>query len=225
MAFNPNWKKTAKTGKPSLKRPIENPPKDPLKRGQFKPTAAFVKFVETNVFNRKTSLSKPKSQYRHGLRVLFAECDPYLVIEIAQAAQTTYGKHTAAHSCIDKGYFDLAFASASDANEAASIPLKVKNRFVPTIRTRYAKDTNLFIGFEDLPCTISREDLFNHLKDGLMCYGNIIELELNQDPLFFNSSSSRGYAIIKPIPNVNEDIALIPCMAHFTQDEFFFVFF
>ena len=150
----------------------------------------------------------------------FAKCDPYLVIEIAQAAQTTYVKQTAAHSCTDKGYFELAFASAADANKAASILLKVKNCFVPTIRTQYAKDTNLFIGFEDLPCTISREDLLNHLKDGLMCYGNIIKLKLNQDPLFFNSSSSRGYAIIEPLPNVNEDIALIPRMAHFTQDGF-----
>ena len=54
---------------------------------------------------------------------------------------------------------------------------------------------------------------------------NIIELELNRDPLFFNSSSSRGYAIIEPLPNVNEDISLIPHIAHFTDRAYNFASF
>ena len=102
MSFNPSWGKSGKPGKLSQKKTLETPSKDLLKRGPFKPTLAFVKFVETNVFNRKTPLSKPKSQYCHGLRVLFAECDPYLVLEIVQAAQSTFVKHTTAYSCINK---------------------------------------------------------------------------------------------------------------------------
>ena len=187
MAYKPNW---SNSGKSLEKRKSTQHNADPLKRGPFQLTPAFVKFVETNVFNCKTPLSKPKSMYRHGLRVLFAECDQYLVFDIAKLAQETYVKHTAAHSRIDKGYFDFAFASATDADEAALIPLKINNRFVPTIRTRYAKDTNLFIGFEELPCTIQRNQLLNHLLEGLQCYGEVLELELNRDPLFQNSSSS-----------------------------------
>ena len=217
MAYKPNW---SNSGKSLEKRKSTQHNADPLKRGPFQLTPAFVKFVETNVFNRKTPLSKPKSMYRHGLRVLFAECDQYLVFDIAKLAQETYVKHTAAHSRIDKGYFDFAFASATDADEAALIPLKINNRFVPTIRTRYAKDTNLFIGFEELPCTIQRNQLLNHLLEGLQCYGEVLELELNRDPLFQNSSSSRGYAIINPLPNVNENIALIPRVAHFIDGQF-----
>ena len=78
--------------------------------------------------------------YRYGLCVLFAECDQYLVLEIAKLVQETFTKHTAAHSRIDKGYFDFAFAfaSAADAEEAANIPLKINDRFVPTVQTRYA---------------------------------------------------------------------------------------
>ena len=71
--------------------------------------------------------------YRYGLCVLFAECDQYLVLEIAKLAQETFTKHTAAHSRIDKGYFDFAFASAADAEEAANIPLQINDCFVPTV--------------------------------------------------------------------------------------------
>lgn len=73
MVFNPSWGKKSMSAE---KRKAPQPARDPLKRGPFEPTPAFVKFVETNVFNRKTPLSKPKSMYRHGLRVLFAVCDP-----------------------------------------------------------------------------------------------------------------------------------------------------
>ena len=217
MRYNKDW---GKSGKPSEKRKSEQPAADPLKRGPFKLTPAFVKFVETKVFNRKTPHSKPKSMYRYGLCVLFAECDQYLVLEIAKLAQETFTKHTAAHSRIDKGYFDFAFASAADAEEAANIPLQINDRFVPTVRTRYAKDTNLFIGFEDLPCTINRIDLLDCLCQGLKCYGEILELELNKDPLFPNSASSRGYAIIKPLPNIDENISLIPRVAHFVKGNY-----
>ena len=215
MRYNKEWGKSVKVPE---KRKHDHHVSDPLKRGSFKLTPAFVKFIETNVFNRKTPLSKPKSVYRHGLRVLFAECDQYLVLEIAKIATEAFKKHTAAHSVIDKGYFDFAFANSADADEASKVLLQVNGRFVPTIRTCYAKDTNLFVGFDNLPCTIDRDNLLKFLKDGLQSYGEVIELELNRDPLFFNSSSSRGYAIINPLPNINENINLIPRYAHFTKD-------
>ena len=214
MRYNKDW---GKSGKSPEKRKSEPPAADPLKRGPFKLTPAFIKFVESKIFNRKTPRSKPKSMYRHGLCVLFADCDQYLVVEIAKLAQDTYTKHTAAHSRIDKGYFDFAFATAADADEAANIPLEINEGYVPTVRTRYAKDTNLFIGFEDLPCTINRTFLTHLLAEGLKSYGEVIEVELNKDPLFPNSSSSKGYAIIKPLPNVHENTALIPRVAHFTD--------
>ena len=90
------------------------------------------------------------------------------------------------------------------------MPLTINKRYVPTVRTRYAKDTNLFIGFEDLPCTINRTFLTHLLTEGLKSYGEVIEVELNKDPLFPNSSSSQSYAIIKPLPNVHENTALVP---------------
>ena len=161
MQYNNNW---GKTGKSIEKRKSSLPAKDPLKRGPFTPTPAFIKFVETNIINRKTANARPKSTYRHGIRVYFAECDPFLVIEIAKMAEKTFAKHTAAHSRLDKGYFDMAFASNADADEAAATPLIVSNRHVPTVRTRYAKDTNLFIGFEDLPCTMDRANIINFLR-------------------------------------------------------------
>ena len=37
------------------------------------------------------------------------------------------------------------------------------------------------------------------MKDYLMCYGRIVELELIRDPLFFNSLISQGYATIKSL--------------------------
>lgn len=218
MRYNKDWGKPGKPGEAKRKTPPQK--QDPLKRGPFQPTEAFLRFVQENLYNRKTSYSKPKSIYRHGLRVLFAECDPFLLFEISKLAQDTFVKHTAAHSVIDKGYFDLAFKNAADVEEASNIVLKINNRFVPTIRTRYASDTNLFIGFDGLPCTMDRELLINFLKEGLMCYGQIVELELNRDPLFYNSSSSRGYAIIEPLPGISEDISLIPRLAHFEHERF-----
>lgn len=212
MHSNKTWNKP---GKSPEKRKSEMTFSDPLKRGVFKPTPAFIKFVEDNMFERKTHISKPKSKYHHGLRILFSECDPYLVFDIAKLAKETFTNHTAAHSRLDKGFFDMAFATAAEADAAAKIPLEIDGRYVPTIRTRYAKDTNLFIGFNDLPDTTNRTALIHFLHEGLQHYGEVLELELSRDPLFFDSSSSKGYAIINPLPNVNEDTSLIPRLAHF----------
>lgn len=215
MLYNKNWGKPGKSPDKRKSAPQQN---DPLKRGPFKLTPAHVRFFEANIFNKKNSFSKPKSAYRHGVRVFFAECDPYLVKEIAELSRNTFLKHTAAHSRLDKGYFDFAFSTAADADEAANLTLQVGNRFVPSIRTRYAKDTNILIRFEDLPCTIHRKLLLNFIRDGLSCYGQVVELELNRDPLFPDSSNSRGYAIIEPLPNIKENINLIPRIAHFVED-------
>ena len=72
MLYNQNW---GKSGKSAGKRKPEAKPADSLKWGPFVLTPAFVKFVENKIFNWKSPLSKPKSMYRHGLRVLFAECN------------------------------------------------------------------------------------------------------------------------------------------------------
>ena len=64
MRYNKEW---GKSGNVPEKRKHDHHVSDPLKRGSFKLTPAFVKFIETNVFNRKTPLSKPKSVYCHGL--------------------------------------------------------------------------------------------------------------------------------------------------------------
>ena len=50
MRYNKDW---GKSGKPSEKRKSEQPAVDPLKRGLFKLTPAFVKFVETKVSIKK----------------------------------------------------------------------------------------------------------------------------------------------------------------------------
>ena len=172
-------------------------------------------FYEHNIFVQKSHFSKPKSAYRHGLCVLFSECDPFLVKEIAELARNSFPNHTAAHSRLDKGYFEFAFKTAIEADAAAKFALQIGERFVPTIRTHYARDTNVLIRFEELPCTLHRSDLLVLLDNGLCQYGQVIELQLNKDPLFPESSNSRGYAIIEPLPGVAEDINLIPCVAHF----------
>ena len=64
-----------------------------------------------------------------------------------------------------------------------------------------------------MPCTLQCSDLLVLLDNGLCQYGQVIELQLNKDPLFPESSNSRGYAIIEPLPGVAEDINLIPCVA------------
>ena len=50
-----------------------------------------------------------------------------------------------------------------------------------------------------------------------MCFGEVVELELSSDPLFPNSICSHGYSIIKPLSNVEENISLIPHLAHFSD--------
>lgn len=213
MQYNKNWSKTSKS--PEKRKPQPPQQSDPLKRGPFKLTPALVKFYEHNIFDRKSDFSKPKSAYRHGLRVLFSECDPFLVKEIAELARNAFSNHTAAHSRLDKGYFEFAFKTAAEADAASKLALQIGERFVPTLRTRYARDTNILIRFEDLPCTLHRNDLLEFLHNGLCQYGQVAELQLNKDPLFPNSSNSRGYAIIEPLPGVAENVNLIPRLAHF----------
>ena len=216
MVYNKNWGKPGKA--PDKRKSVTSQQADPLKRGPFQLTPALVCFYETNIFNQKNHFLKPKSSYRHGLRILFSKCDPYLVKEIAELARNSFPKHTAAHSRLDKGYFELAFKTAAEANDAAKFALQIRDRFVPTIRTRYAKDTNILIRFEDLPCTLHRKDLLDNISNGLCQYGQVIELELNKDPLFPDSSNSRGFAIIEPLPNVAENINFIPRVAHFVRE-------
>ena len=58
----------------------------------------------------------------------------------------------------------------------------------------------------------------DNISNGLCQYGQVIELELNRDPLFPDSSNSQGFAIIEPLPNVAENINFIPRVAHFVRE-------
>ena len=60
------------------------------KMGPFKPTPAFCRMVEDNLLNRNAIIARPKSHFKNGLRINFAECDPMLIKEIAATTEETF---------------------------------------------------------------------------------------------------------------------------------------
>ena len=170
-------------------RPTNNPL---ARKCPFKPTPAFVQLVEENLLNHNAAHAQPKSAFRNGLRILFGECDQMLLMQIAEEAEKLYPEYTIAENKLPKGYVDLAFATTEIADAAANRILKVNgSRVVPTVRTRYFDDQNLFIGFTNLPDELPRDVVKNFLFEGLQCYGEIKEFELQRNLLFKKSGSIR----------------------------------
>ena len=98
------------------------------KMGLFKPTPAFCRMVEDNLLNRNALIARPKSHFKNGLRINFAECDPMLIKEIAAATEETFPDYTVASTKLSGGFFDIAFKTPNAADEAAKKILKAKGR-------------------------------------------------------------------------------------------------
>ena len=129
------------------------------KMGPFKPTPAFCRMVEDDFLNQNALIAQPKSHFKNGLQISLAECDPMLIKEIAAKNEETFPDYTVASTKLSGGFFDIAFKTPNAADEAAKKILKAKGRFVPTVRTWWAGDKNLFVGFYDLPCTMFKNNL------------------------------------------------------------------
>ena len=72
------------------------PTNNPLIKKHSTPTPAFCKLVEQHALNRNTLSTCPKAEYRLGIRILFAECYPMLLIEIAKIFETIYPNYSCA---------------------------------------------------------------------------------------------------------------------------------
>lgn len=192
----------------------------PVKRvGTFRPNKDYIKLLEQNVLRGGFGCTRPKSMYKHGIRIFFGDVDPMLVREVGDAASKVFVNHTHARSSLEKGFFDMAFASKLEADEAAKVILKVNGKLIPTARTRYNEDGFLFIGFDRLPCVLTRASTQEMLLEGLKAYGEVQDFELQTDPIFPNSGASKGFAIIKPYQNTRDAWDKIPRKACFEDQE------
>lgn len=185
----------------------------------FRPSREYIKSIEQNVLIKGFGHTRQKSQFLHGIRIIYGDIDQMLYLEVAHAANETFKNHTQAHSVLKKGFFDLAFTTKLEADEAAKKVLKVNNKLFPVLRTRYAGDGCLFIGFDKLPCIYNRAQTQELILEGIKSYGEVQDFELQTDPLFPMSGTSKGFAIIKPYLDSKEAWDKIPRKAYFLKND------
>ena len=117
---------------------------------------------------------------------------------VAEAAVKAYLNMVCVATKLTKGFIDISFKTEQEAIEAGKIKLTINNRYVPSCRTRYSHDDNIFVALEDLPCTNVKEGAIKFLHEGFKSYGEVLELELESSPLFPCVSSTKAFALIHP---------------------------
>ena len=206
------------TNKTSVKRKGKPLVPNPLKKAPFLPHPTYIQMIEKHFLNRNITHTRPKSQCVYGLRVLYSEYNPILLKEVSEACCKSLVNVVSVNPVYLKGYFDLGFANAYDADIAASTPIVIDNHIVPTLRTRWSKDQSIYITFTDLPLNLAQTDLENLLGQGLSNYGEVTELHLQTHPIFPTLATSTGYAIINPNNETKVNITTIPRKAFFDQN-------
>ena len=177
------------------------------KKGPFIPTEGWMKFVTSERWFEDITRALPKSPVPHGVRVNFRG-DPATFQEAAKAIATTYPKAVSLQQSPLKDFFDLGFLTKEDADQAAEEVFtvevtdhkgKITKTTLPTTRTRFNKDTTLFISFEALPLDMSREEVESQLKNGLAKYDVIVQFELLKNPYMSHLSTAKAMAMISPL--------------------------
>lgn len=183
------------------------------RRGDFNPSEAWLNNLNKHELFKNISFAFPRANVEHGIRIKFNPKHPYMLDAVFDAIEPTYPKAVFIDPKYLRGIIDLGFQCKEDADEAAKIPLMIKSSGVPTrvatTRTRYSGDSELFITFEDLPTSEKKENIVQGIQEGLKEYGEIVQLEF-QTPYKTKLACRKAIALIRPSPEVSEDMTLIP---------------
>ena len=163
---------------------------------------------------RQVSHEFPRSTVQHAVRVSFGHTAALLLDEVRKAAAIAYPKARGIEKKYYQGFFDLTFHDATDAEEAASIPLMVQGKRIPTSRCRWNQDKTMYITLTKIPTTLTREDTIQQLTKSLETYGEVINFEMESDDILTHLTMPRAIAIIKPNEDVLADLTLIPRAAY-----------
>lgn len=184
-----------------------------LKKGPFVPSTQYLKHLEDRQAYRNITHALPKSAIQFGIRINFGIINPMLVDPVSEAIGKLFPKAVSIDTKLVKGFIDVGFKTADDANAAATANMTVNDKVIPITRTRYSGDQNLFISFDSLPTTMGRKELLQELREGLGNYGEVIQLEMQRYDLLPNLAMSKAIAMIKPNKNVAKDLTIIPRLA------------
>lgn len=198
------------------------PAQQPLlsrKKPHVQITSDYQKLVETLVLKSYSNHARPRSQAENGIRIYYGESDMMLLSQMEEAISVCFPDAVGAHMRPDKGYVDLDFLSANEADRAAQSGITHNDRAIRVGRTRYFEESGIYISFDRLPTNFKRKDIIKEIEEGLMSYGTVEEVGMYLNPLGKNLSHPKGYAIIHPLSNISEDINLIPRKAYITIND------
>lgn len=174
----------------------------------------YLQFIEKYGLWKNLSHAYPKSSVEHGVRVMFNTKFPVELERISAAFDDQYPAHTFVEPKYTKGYIDVGFRTASEADAAAIKPFVVKisglDQYIPVTRTRYNKDNCIFLSFENLPSRFLRKEVEDALQEGLRTYGEVVQFVYQKHHLFPSAATSKAIALIKPSQVIQKDISLIP---------------
>ena len=179
----------------------------------------LLKYLEKHKAYKTITHSFPKSSIDHGIRVTLGHFNALMMDELKVQLKTCLPSAVSTEPKWYKGFIDIGFKSADEADKAALAIIQVQGQPLDITRTRHNEDENLYISFSKLPTDMSRNELTARLKVGLASYGKILKFEMEEDAFMPHLAMSRAIAIIAPKPDVRDNISIIPRNAFFYVGE------